>query len=65
MRKVLFAVVCGMFTACQGSQPKVAVFNMSAEERPFDLKIDAIDGDTIYLSIPTSVFEDTIKTISQ
>jgi len=55
---IILLVACGMLAAC--SQPKVAVFNMSVEERPFALQVDAIEGDTIYISIPTSVFEDTL-----
>ena len=62
VRTILIAVVCGMLTACQNAQPKIVVFNMSEDERPFELKIDAIDGEIIYVS--PSVFEDTTKTIS-
>ena len=61
MRKtILLAVVCGMLTACQNAEPKIVGFNMSEDERPFELKIDAIEGEVIYVS--PSVFEDTTKT---
>jgi hypothetical protein len=63
VRTILIAVVCGMLTACQNAEPKIVVFNMSEDERPFELKIDAIEGEIIYVS--PSVFEDTIKTISE
>jgi hypothetical protein len=54
---ILLFVVAVLFTACHDSKPKIIVFNMSEDERPCALEIDAIEGDTIYVS--PSVFEDT------
>jgi hypothetical protein len=55
---ILFLVACGMLASCGYNKPMYVVFNMSEEERPFELQIDAIDNDTIYVS----VVEDTLKT---
>jgi hypothetical protein len=63
-RVFLFAVACGMLASCESSKrPMYVVLNMSEDERPFELVVDAIENDTIYVS--PSVFEDTTKTISQ
>lgn len=57
MKKVILitAAFIGMI-GCQTEREVVAVprhivFNMSEEERPFELVMDAVEGDTIYVSI--------------
>ena len=58
MNKVIYMLlVCGMYAGCKSESPTHVVFNMSEDERPFGLVIDAIENDTIYVS----VFEDTLR----
>jgi hypothetical protein len=52
---LITAAVIGMI-GCQTEREVIAVpchvvFNMSEEERPFELSVDAVENDTIYVSI--------------
>lgn len=59
MVRGLLVFVAGVVLASSvQSKPKAVVFNMSQDERPFEVVIDAVENDTIYIS----VFEDTLKT---
>ena len=59
MVRGLLVFVAGIVLASSvQSKPKTVVFNMSQDERPFGVVIDAVENDTIYISI----FEDTLKT---
>lgn len=59
MVKIILAFVAGIVLASiMQSKPKTVIFNMSEDERPFEVVIDTIESDTIYIS----VFEDTLKT---
>lgn len=59
MVKIILAFVAGVALASiVQSKPKAVVFNMSQDERPFEVVIDTVESDTIYIS----VFKDTLKT---
>lgn len=58
MNKIIYMLlVCGMYAGCKSESPKHVIFNMSEDERPFEVVIDTIESDTIYIS----VFEDTFR----
>lgn len=59
MVKIALAFVAGIVLASiMQSKPKAVIFNMSEDERPFEVVLDTIESDTIYIS----VFKDTLKT---
>lgn len=58
MNKIIYMLfACGMYAGCKSESPKHVIFNMSQDERPFELVIDTIENDTIYVS----VFKDTFR----